>query len=73
MNKTIYLKEEDVATWEEAKRVAGGTISTVIVQGLKLWLENQPFCVPCDKTLKDGEMFCPTCGTLRVVRKRVDG
>src|SRR4051794_3502870 len=38
MNKTIYLRDEDVAIWEKAKEFAGDTLSQIVVLGLKQYV-----------------------------------
>ena len=35
MNKTIYVRDEDVATWERAKELAGDKLAPVIIDGLR--------------------------------------
>jgi len=42
MNKTIYLRDEDVAVWEKAKEIAGDKLSQVIVSALRQYVgENE--------------------------------
>jgi hypothetical protein len=42
MNKTIYIKDEDVAVWEKAKELAGEKLSPIIVDGLRRYVaENE--------------------------------
>jgi len=45
MNKTIYLRDDDVPVWERARELAGDKLSPVIVAALKLFVaeeENKP-------------------------------
>jgi predicted nucleic acid-binding protein len=35
MNKTLYIRDEDAATWDRAKKLAGDRLSPVIVEALK--------------------------------------
>ena len=41
MNKTIYIRDEDVPTWDRAKELAGNTISQVIVAGLERFIREK--------------------------------
>lgn len=41
MNKTIYLRDEDVPTWDRARELAGNTISQVIVAGLERFVREK--------------------------------
>lgn len=38
MNKTIYIRDEDVPVWDRAKQVAKDGLSPVIVEGLKRFI-----------------------------------
>ena len=38
MNKTIYIRDEDVPVWDHAKELAGDKLSPVIVAGLKQFI-----------------------------------
>jgi hypothetical protein len=38
MNKTLYIRDEDVQVWERARELAGGGLSPVIVSGLKKFI-----------------------------------
>jgi hypothetical protein len=38
MNKTIYVRDEDVATWEKAKELAGDKLSPIIATALKRYV-----------------------------------
>ena len=38
MNKTIYIRDEDVEVWDRAKELAGDKLSPVIVDGLKKFI-----------------------------------
>lgn len=38
MNKTIYIRDEDVSVWDRAKELAGDKLAPVIVQGLKKFI-----------------------------------
>jgi len=35
MNKTIYVRDEDVATWERAKELAGEKLAPIIAEALR--------------------------------------
>jgi len=35
MNKTIYIRDEDIPIWDRAKELAGDKLSPVIMEGLK--------------------------------------
>ncbi len=41
MNKTIYIRDEDVPTWDRARDLAGNTISQVIVAGLERFIREK--------------------------------
>lgn len=38
MNKTIYIRDEDVSIWDRAKDLAGDKLAPVIVDGLKRFI-----------------------------------
>ncbi|MCU1263568.1 MAG: hypothetical protein JWO80_6453 [Bryobacterales bacterium] len=38
MNRTIYIRDEDVPTWERAREIAGEKLSPVIMDGLKAFV-----------------------------------
>lgn len=38
MNKTIYIKDEDLPIWDRAKELAGDKLAPVIVEGLKQFI-----------------------------------
>ena len=38
MNKTIYVRDEDVAIWDRAKELAGDKLAPVIMQGLRVFV-----------------------------------
>ena len=38
MNKTIYIRDEDVPIWERARELAGDKLSPAIVAGLKTFI-----------------------------------
>ncbi len=38
MNKTIYVKDEDVATWDRAKELAGDKLAPIIASALKRYV-----------------------------------
>jgi hypothetical protein len=37
MNKTVYLRDEDVPVWEKARELAGDKLSPVIIAALKVF------------------------------------
>jgi hypothetical protein len=41
MNKTIYVKDEDVEIWDRAKELAGEKLSPVIMQALRAYVLEQ--------------------------------
>jgi hypothetical protein len=41
MNKTIYIRDEDVPIWERAKELAGDKLSPAIVAGLKRFIADR--------------------------------
>ena len=41
MNKTIYVRDEDVATWEKAKDLAGDKLSPIIAAALRRFVAQQ--------------------------------
>ena len=41
MNKTIYVRDEDVATWEKAKELAGDKLSPIIAASLRRFVAQQ--------------------------------
>jgi hypothetical protein len=41
MNKTIYIRDEDVPVWERAKELAGEKLAPVIVEGLKRYIADK--------------------------------
>ncbi len=40
-NKNIYVRESDVGLWEEAERLAGGSLSRLIADRLRDYVEGQ--------------------------------
>jgi hypothetical protein len=38
MNKTLYIRDEDIQTWERARELAGEKLSPVIITGLKRFI-----------------------------------
>ncbi len=40
-NKTIYIREADREIWEKAERFAGGSVSALITQALKRYVEEE--------------------------------
>ena len=38
VNKTIYIRDEDVAIWDKAKELAGDKLAPVIVDGLRKFI-----------------------------------
>jgi hypothetical protein len=38
VNKTIYIRDEDVPVWDRAKELAGDKLSPIIVEGLKRFI-----------------------------------
>ena len=41
MNKTIYIRDEDVQTWDRARELAGDKLAPVIVDGLKRFIKEK--------------------------------
>jgi hypothetical protein len=41
MNKTIYVRDEDVAVWDRARELAGDKLAPVIMAGLKRYVAEQ--------------------------------
>ena len=41
MNKTIYVRDEDVATWDKAKELAGDKLSPIIAAALRRFVAQQ--------------------------------
>jgi len=41
MNKTIYVRDEDVATWEKARELAGDKLSPIISAALRRFVAEQ--------------------------------
>jgi hypothetical protein len=41
MNKTIYIRDEDVSVWDRAKELAGDKLSPVIVDGLRMFISQK--------------------------------
>jgi hypothetical protein len=38
-NKTIYVREADTEVWEKAERLAGGSVSALIAEALRRYVE----------------------------------
>jgi len=41
MNKTVYLRDEEVPTWEKARELAGDKLSPIIVTALKRFISEK--------------------------------
>jgi hypothetical protein len=41
MNKTLYIRDEDVQTWDRARELAGDKLSPIIVAGLKKFITDK--------------------------------
>src|SRR5665213_110800 len=41
VNKTIYVRDEDVPTWEKAKGLAGDKLSPIIASALKRYVAEE--------------------------------
>ena len=50
MNKTIYIKEEDVPVFDKARELGRGKVNAVIMDALRKFVQEQE------------EKRCPTCG-----------
>jgi hypothetical protein len=40
-NKTIYVSDEDEELWEKAKELAGGSVSSLLIEALRRYIEEQ--------------------------------
>jgi hypothetical protein len=40
-NKTIYIREADTEVWERAEKLAGGSVSALITEALRRYVEEQ--------------------------------
>jgi hypothetical protein len=40
-NKTIYIREADAEVWERAEKLAGGSVSALITEALRRYVEEQ--------------------------------
>ena len=38
-NKTIYVREADAEVWEKAEKLAGGSVSALITEALRRYVE----------------------------------
>lgn len=38
-NKTIYIRDEDAAMWDEAQELSGGFMSPLIARLLRAWMD----------------------------------
>jgi hypothetical protein len=47
MNKTLYIRDEDIQIWDRARELAGDKLSPIIVAGLKKFI--------ADKEMEDAE------------------
>ncbi len=64
MNKTLYVRDEDLAMWTESQRLAianGETLSAVILRLLRGYVDAAKVCA-CGQAIAGGWSHCPKCG-----------